>query len=53
MTAEKRDWLELCKAASAEHDSEQLRRLISELIRALDERNLDHYGPGSQRFLAN
>ena len=40
MTVEKRDWQELCEAASREHDSEQLMSLISQLMQALDERRL-------------
>jgi len=37
MSVEKRDWQELCRAASKEHDSEQLIALVSELIKKLDE----------------
>lgn len=40
MTVEKRDWQELCEAASKEHDSEQLMTLISQLMKALDERKV-------------
>ena len=47
MTGEKRDWQELCEAASKEHDPAQLMSLISELMKALDERRTpaDHF-PG-------
>jgi hypothetical protein len=38
MTAENRDWQELCEAASKEPDSGRLMALVSELIEALDER---------------
>jgi hypothetical protein len=37
MSVEKRDWQELCRAASKEHDSEHLIALVSELMKALDE----------------
>jgi hypothetical protein len=37
MTAENRDWQDLCEAASKEPDSERLMTLVSELIKALDE----------------
>ena len=37
MTAENRDWQDLCEAASKETDSERLITLVSKLIRALDE----------------
>jgi len=37
MSVEKRDWQELCRAASKEHDSEHLIALVSELIKKLDE----------------
>ena len=40
MSAESRTWQELCEAASKEPDSEQLMTLISELIKALDNRKL-------------
>jgi hypothetical protein len=38
MTAENRDWQDLCEAASKEPDSKRLMNLVSELIKALDER---------------
>jgi hypothetical protein len=38
MTAENRNWQDLCEAASKEPDSERLMSLVSELIEALDER---------------
>ena len=34
---EKRDWRELCKAASREHDPSRLLELVRELNDALDE----------------
>ena len=37
MSVEKRDWQDLCKAASKEHDSERLMALVFELIKTLDE----------------
>lgn len=43
MTFEKRDWRELCKAASKEQDPEKLRHIISELIKVLDERKVPQY----------
>jgi len=36
--AQKRDLRELCEAASKEQDPEKLRAIITELIKALDER---------------
>jgi hypothetical protein len=39
MTGEKRDWRELCEAASKEKDSDRLIALVSELVEVLDERN--------------
>jgi hypothetical protein len=38
MSFEKRDWRELCDAASKEQDPEKLKSIISELIKVLDER---------------
>jgi hypothetical protein len=38
MSVEKREWQELCEAASKEYDPEKLMALISELMKALDER---------------
>ena len=38
MSVEKRDWRELCEAASKEQDPEKLKAIISELIKVLDER---------------
>jgi hypothetical protein len=38
MASEKRDWWDLCEAASKEKDPEKLRTIISELIKVLDER---------------
>jgi hypothetical protein len=38
MFAEKRDWQALCEAASKEKDPGKLRDLITELLKALDER---------------
>lgn len=40
MSAETRTWQELCEAASKEPDPQQLMRLISELMKALDNRKL-------------
>lgn len=37
MTRERRNWHELCEAASKELDSERLMALVSELIEALEE----------------
>jgi hypothetical protein len=37
MSVERRDWQELCEAASKEHDPERLMGLISELMETLDE----------------
>ena len=37
MSVEKRDWQDLCRAASKEHDSEHLLALVFELMKALDE----------------
>ena len=34
----KKNWRDLCAAASAEHDPRKLQALIQDLIRALDER---------------
>jgi len=48
MSSEKRDWRELCEAASKEQDPEKLRVIISELIRALDERKRRQYPPETQ-----
>jgi hypothetical protein len=39
MSIEKRDWQELCEAASKEHDPQQLKALIAELVKAFDERD--------------
>jgi hypothetical protein len=36
-SADKRDWKEICKAASKELDSEKLMTLVSELMRALED----------------
>jgi len=38
MSVEKREWRQLCEAASREHDPDQLLALISELMEALEER---------------
>ena len=38
MPLEKRDWRDLCEAASKEQDPEKLRTIISQLIKVLDER---------------
>lgn len=35
---EKRDWRELCEAVSKEQNSDELMVLVSELVKALDER---------------
>ena len=40
MYAEDRCWQDLCEAASKEMNSEKLIALVSELMKALDERNL-------------
>jgi len=37
MSTEKRDWQELCRAASKEHDPDHLIALVSELMEALEE----------------
>jgi hypothetical protein len=39
MAVEKRDWRDLCEAASKEHDSDRLIALVSELMDALDKRS--------------
>lgn len=44
MSAENRTWQELCEAASKESDSDQLMRLISELMKALDQRKVPATG---------
>ncbi len=38
MFPEKRDWQSLCEAASKEKDPEKLRDIITELLKALNER---------------
>ena len=38
MSFEKRDWRDLCEAASKERDPEKLKTIIAELIKVLDER---------------
>ncbi|MGA9476067.1 MAG: hypothetical protein WBV36_26610 [Terriglobales bacterium] len=38
MSLEKRDWRELCEAASKEQDPDKLKAILSELIKVLDER---------------
>ena len=38
MSFEKRDWRDLCEAASKEQDPEKIRAIIPELIKVLDER---------------
>jgi hypothetical protein len=48
MATEDRTWQELCEAASKEPDSEQLMVLISELMKALDERKLPATAPRRQ-----
>jgi len=51
MTVQKRDWQDLCEAASKEENSEQLRTLISELVKALDERSARATpGPNNEWF---
>ena len=40
MNTKNRTWQELCEAASKELDSEQLMKLVSELMKALDEPRL-------------
>ena len=40
MSVQNRSWQELCEAASKESDSEQLLALVTELMKALDERNI-------------
>lgn len=45
MPLEKRDWRDLCEAASKEQDPEKLRTIISELIRVLDERKRPQHPP--------
>ena len=47
MTAENRDWQALCAAVSKEPDSERLMVLLSELIKALDDRRHLRTSPGS------
>jgi hypothetical protein len=49
MPFEKRDWRELCEAASKEQDPEKLRHIISELIKVLDERKLPQHAPETTR----
>ena len=44
MIAENRSWQELCEAASAETDPEQLMDIVSELMKALDERDATEKG---------
>ena len=36
-----KDWRKLCEAASKEEDPDKLMLLVSEIIKALDERNLN------------
>jgi len=51
VTLQKRDWHELCEAASNEYDSEQLRVLISELVKTFDERDTGaNRVAGNERF---
>lgn len=38
MCGDKREWQALCEAASKEQDPDKLKALISELMKALDER---------------
>ncbi len=45
MSLEKRDWRDLCEAASKEQDPEKLRTIISELIKVLDERKRTQHPP--------
>jgi hypothetical protein len=45
MSLEKRDWQDLCEAASKEQDPEKLRTIISELIKVLDERKAAKHSP--------
>jgi hypothetical protein len=45
MSFEKRDWRDLCEAASKEQDPEKLRTIVSELIKVLDERKLPQHSP--------
>jgi len=40
MPDERRDWRELCEAASKENDSEKLIALVSELVEVLDDRRV-------------
>jgi hypothetical protein len=40
MNREQQNWRELCEAASKERDSQRLLDLISELMKALDERRV-------------
>jgi hypothetical protein len=53
MTLEKRDWRELCEAASKEQDPEKLRNIISELIKVLDERKLPQRATEATRSAAD
>ena len=36
ISVKRHDWKAICEAASKEHDSEKLMKLVSELMRALD-----------------
>jgi len=47
MSDERRDWRELCAAASKENDSDKLMALVDELMEALDEQKLSPGHPGS------
>lgn len=47
MSFEKRDWRDLCEAASKEQDPEKLKAIISELIRVLDERKRTQHPAGT------
>lgn len=53
MSVENRSWQELCEAASKERDSEQLILLVSQLMRALDERRISahHSAQGESRVV--
>ena len=48
MSTEKRDWQALCESASKENDPDKLRDILTELLKALDERraNLGNPIPG-------
>jgi hypothetical protein len=44
-----KDWRKLCEAAAKEEDPNKLMELVSEINKALDERNLKREGVSSER----